>query len=279
MGAWGAGIFQNDVSEDLKSDYVKKLKLGKTDEEALNEIIEDYKDMTDDPDDEIDFWFALSLIMHKYGRLTDFVKDKTLSIIESGSDIERWQDNKTELKRRIKNIEMLKETITSPIPERKKLTIFKKVIAPFNQNEVYYMKLSDDYFKDSEMYNKYLILIIESLVEELIKEKEMIDIYARIYSKLLNKEPKTIEDINESMYIPTSKFPNEKPTYTRILIADSNIGFTRFKNRFTYLGKFDQYERPLDAEEKNSFTFELLPISAFNYHIKHDYQVLIVDRR
>ena len=35
MDSWGADIFQNDISEDVRLDYTNKLKLGKSDEDAL----------------------------------------------------------------------------------------------------------------------------------------------------------------------------------------------------------------------------------------------------
>ena len=41
MGSWGTGIFQNDVSEEVRTDYRNKLKLGKSDEEALKELLDD----------------------------------------------------------------------------------------------------------------------------------------------------------------------------------------------------------------------------------------------
>jgi hypothetical protein len=279
MGAWGAGIFQNDVSEDLKTDYVNKLKMGKTDEEAFNEILVEYEDMISDPDDEIDFWFALSLIMHKYGRLTDYVKDKALSIIDSGVDNERWEENKTEIKHRAKVIEKLKGNLTGIMPERKKVLIRKEVIAPFEPNQIYYMKLSDNFFKDSEIYNKYLILIIESLVEEQSEIREISDFYPRTYRKLSVQQPKTLNDVDTAEFIPRTKLPNQNPTYCCTYVSSSNIGFTKFKNKFTYLGEYKEYLRPVDAEEKNSFTFELMPVISFNYNIKYDYQTWVVNRR
>lgn len=34
MGTWGVGIYQNDISVDVKEDYIAKLKSGKSDEVA-----------------------------------------------------------------------------------------------------------------------------------------------------------------------------------------------------------------------------------------------------
>ena len=42
MGTWGVGIYQNDISADVKEDYIAKLKSGKSDEVALKEILSEY---------------------------------------------------------------------------------------------------------------------------------------------------------------------------------------------------------------------------------------------
>ena len=38
MGTWEVGIYQNDLSADVKDDYISKLKAGKSDEQALAEM-------------------------------------------------------------------------------------------------------------------------------------------------------------------------------------------------------------------------------------------------
>lgn len=75
MGSWGTGIFQNDVSEEVRTDYRNKLKLGKSDEEALKELLDDSQEYLKEDDDRYDFWFALSSVMYDLGRLTNEVKN------------------------------------------------------------------------------------------------------------------------------------------------------------------------------------------------------------
>lgn len=56
MGNWGTGIYQNDLSEDVKNDYIAKLKAGKSDEEALQEIPLEYMQERQDDDSKCDFF-------------------------------------------------------------------------------------------------------------------------------------------------------------------------------------------------------------------------------
>lgn len=67
MGNWGAGIFQNDISDDVKTDYKNKLKMGKSDEVALQEILSENSEFLDDAEDKFDFWFGLSSVMSDLG--------------------------------------------------------------------------------------------------------------------------------------------------------------------------------------------------------------------
>ena len=51
MGTWEVGIYQNDLSADVKDDYISKLKAGKSDEQALAEMLDEYKEEADDIQD------------------------------------------------------------------------------------------------------------------------------------------------------------------------------------------------------------------------------------
>lgn len=82
MGAWGAGLFQNDVSEDVRTEYNNKLKMGKADEDALKEILAENAEFLNDDEDKFDFWFALSSVMSVLGKLIDEVKNTALEHID-----------------------------------------------------------------------------------------------------------------------------------------------------------------------------------------------------
>lgn len=60
MGTWEVGIYQNDLSADVKDDYISKLKAGKSDEQALAEMLDEYKEEADDIDCKCDLFIALA---------------------------------------------------------------------------------------------------------------------------------------------------------------------------------------------------------------------------
>ena len=40
MGAWEAGLYQDDVTCDVKDDYLNRLRIGYTNEEATEDVID-----------------------------------------------------------------------------------------------------------------------------------------------------------------------------------------------------------------------------------------------
>ena len=113
MGNWGAGIFQNDISDDVKTDYKNKLKMGKSDEVALQEILSENSEFLDDAEDKFDFWFGLSSVMSDLGRLTEEVRNIAVGLIDRGGDVFRFEDDKSELKKRKAELEKLRNKSAS----------------------------------------------------------------------------------------------------------------------------------------------------------------------
>ncbi len=98
MGTWETEIFRNDVSESVMTDYKNKLKIGKTDDDALKKILDENEEYMSDDEDKFDFWFGLALAMSDLGRLTDEVKNTAVKLIDCGGDLFRFEDNKSVLK-------------------------------------------------------------------------------------------------------------------------------------------------------------------------------------
>lgn len=138
MGIYGTGIFSNDVSNDVKEIYTNKLKSGKSDEEALAETISDCTDFCNDADDKHDFRYALSDTMWKYGRMTDHVKNKAISLIDSGGDCYKWlsEGESIEAQKRKEVLSKLKERLESDQPGRKHIAGKRKFIFPWQIGDV-----------------------------------------------------------------------------------------------------------------------------------------------
>ena len=80
MGAWGPGLYQNDVVLDVKDTYEDLLQKGVLDEEITDRILEEYADSLIDADDGPVIWFALADIQQRRGRLDETVKEKAISL-------------------------------------------------------------------------------------------------------------------------------------------------------------------------------------------------------
>ena len=91
MGAWGPGLYQDDVAEDVRDEYKDGLKKGTNEIELTDRLIEENRFSLPDPDDAPVFWFALADTQWKLGRLEDRVKEKALQYIEEGGDLRRWE--------------------------------------------------------------------------------------------------------------------------------------------------------------------------------------------
>ncbi|MGW2146611.1 hypothetical protein ACWCOT_20055 [Nonomuraea bangladeshensis] len=86
MGAWGPGLFSDDLACDVRDEYRELIEDGATDEEARRRVVESYSEALDDPGEAPVFWLALAVTESKLGRLDAVVRDRALGIIERGDD-------------------------------------------------------------------------------------------------------------------------------------------------------------------------------------------------
>lgn len=201
MGTWGAGIYQNDISEDIRDDYKNKLKAGISDIDALNEILTDGIEYSEDDDDKFDFWFALASIMSDMGRLTEDVKNTAIELIDSGEDLLRFKDNKRELKMRKVELEKLRNKLVGEQPERKKIPVAKAFVCPWKPNDVLLFKLNSECFKDKPYFNKYVVILVDEIVNYDV-DIPLGDMLPITYLKICDDYPNSAEDIESSLFIP-----------------------------------------------------------------------------
>ena len=191
MGAWGVGLYQDDVTCDIRAEYLNRLRLGFTNMEATIDVIDSNMDYIADEEDGPLFWFALAETQWKYGRLLPEVKEEALKCIDSGTDLERWKDNKKMYEKRKLVLESLALKLNSPQPPEKKVSklVIKK--ANWEVGDVLLYKICDRnsekerIFKESKWHNKYILLRvlgiarfnIGSLPKEYSHEKNVVGIY------------------------------------------------------------------------------------------------------
>jgi hypothetical protein len=189
MGAWGAGIFQDDTACDVRDSYNDFVALKFNDDEILQELIQQFQiSGEEDNVDESTFWIALALSQHKMGRLSDSVKEKALEYINSGRALKDWaelaEDDKASIKSREKALQKAKDAILSPQPPRKnpKPSIYLKRkidvafdTYPWKRDNLYAYKLSS---------GEYVILACAYLIRLQVNNhyKKMGEYYKKIDS-------------------------------------------------------------------------------------------------
>lgn len=199
MGAWGTGLYQDDVACDIKAEYVNRLRIGQTNIEATQQIIERNEDSLEDEDDGPVIWLALADTQWKYGRLLPEVKEEALKCIREGIDLEKWKEDKRLYEKRKQVLEQIEKRLLTPQPLERKVTKLelKKTIWDFGDVLLYY--LNDEKLKESEWYNKYILLRvvgedtanIGSLPREYSHEISIIAVY-----NWIGDEPPTKEKID-----------------------------------------------------------------------------------
>ena len=121
MGAWGTAIFSDDLALDIKQGFRDFIGDGFSPEETTNRLVKEYASEVNDPNSGTIFWLSLALAQWNAGRLLDDVKQKAISIINTGKDLENWKHDPQSLKKRKLVLKKLKEKLQSDQPELKKI--------------------------------------------------------------------------------------------------------------------------------------------------------------
>lgn len=200
MGAWGANLYQDDVALDVKDEYKDNLRRGKTNEEAMQEIIDKYQELLEDEEDRGVFWLALADTQWNLGRLDDQVKEQALEIIELGTDLKRWEVNEKLYNKRKEILEKIKEKLLSPQPEEKRMPKYRTYKCEWENGDVFAYQLKSEYAKEQGLEDRYLI----------IQKIDEIDWYPCSTIPLVRVKitedktiPKTEKEIDELEYIQT----------------------------------------------------------------------------
>jgi hypothetical protein len=169
MGTIGHKIFQDDFALDVRERYLDMLYNGTPNEKATNELITEH--MNDDEDEMPVFWLSLAATQWEYGRLMEIVKQKALSLIDSGVDQENWNGNK----KRIKELDKLKSKLLTPQLKEKRLVQRRIKTQP---GDVFVFKIDDDHYAFGRVLKPIYIAIYQFKsksnklpIEEIIQNK------------------------------------------------------------------------------------------------------------
>lgn len=142
MGAWAAGLFDDDTACDLRDEFKEMLASGLTVEQATAELERRYEPASDPVDLEPVFWIALAAVQHSWGRLMPSVRDRAVEIIDTGRDVERFFDDTDIRAKRQAVLEKFKrELLGPPRPARRIPRPSKKAETSWKVGDVFRYRL------------------------------------------------------------------------------------------------------------------------------------------
>lgn len=121
MGTWGVELFSDDTAADVRAQYRELIEDGVEDAEATQQVLEQFREYLDDEDDGPVVWLALAVSQSQIGRLAPEVRDRALSVIETGADLERWTHDSEMLQQRRVVLAKAREQLVGPQPKRNNL--------------------------------------------------------------------------------------------------------------------------------------------------------------
>lgn len=158
MGVWGAELYANDVTCDVRDDYIDKLRQGLTNEDATKELIKSNQELIDDNEDQELFWYALADTQWEYGRLLPYVRDKALLCIKNANGLQRWEDSDMSMALAWEEmLYALKKKLMSEQPKAKRVAKYRVYHCKWDIGDTYAYCFNSEYSKGKGYLGKYVV--------------------------------------------------------------------------------------------------------------------------
>lgn len=209
---------------------------------------------------------ALANIQWEYGRLLDNVKEEAIKRINSGIELERWEEDKKLYEKRKEELKKLEEKLKKPMPEEKRVAKHRIYKCPWNIGDIYAYQI-----KENEEYKgKYMCFI--KVAEDTSADHDIWPV-VYVYNKVFDEIP-TKEQLKGIKYLPQFYKPSayERNVEERILYR-SRIGIENFTKKlikeYIYVGNIKQYSLPNNEDVDNSYLcfvkdFEMKQVKYYN---------------
>ena len=214
MGTWGTSLYENDITKDVRDDYIELLCSGKSDEEATEAMIEAYIEIFGKEDESL-FWLALADTQWDYGRLQSSVKEKALFFINDLVD-ERWHDEGAHKETAWnETVQAVKYKIEKKQPKKKNVLKRQSFHCQWPLGAVFAYRFFSDYSKEKGFWGK--IVVFRKVSEDVWYPKHVVPV-VNFYRWVGNNFP-SIEEVNHFDKLPVYS-PQETDRRRR---NDSNI--------------------------------------------------------
>ena len=92
MGAWGAGIFDDDTALDVRGIFEESLAEGSTPVRATELALEEFGECLEDPDDGPVVVLAIASLLLERGVANHPIQAAAIDLLKSGEGLERWAE-------------------------------------------------------------------------------------------------------------------------------------------------------------------------------------------
>ncbi len=209
MGTWGPGLFQNDIAEDTRDEYIALLKKGKSNREATEEILNEYRGELQESYDYLEMILALAMTQWKYGRLLPEIKSAALHLIQSEWHLDEWKNESLSVcKKRCDILQEFQKKMETPMPPEKKIIVRKQFICPWNTGDVFTLPVTDK----SGVSGMWKYILFQKIRSVDNGQGDRIPVL-HVSKKLFDAVP-TVKDLQQSDLQPFWRTPEE---YLRLL--------------------------------------------------------------
>ncbi|MBQ6718143.1 MAG: hypothetical protein IJN22_04520, partial [Clostridia bacterium] len=245
MGTWNVSINGNDTAQDLKSEYQAAFFYNDVDI-ALKKIDAYVRSMFDETDEEewCNYYYSLADYMWKHGILTDTIRNRVITMIDTGFGLGLWEEAgiKT-LKKRKKALAEFREKLLSQQPTKKKIRIDLHMTPIFEVGDLIAIQLNtfDKHYLDKSKFTeetfrscdgKYVVLrkVCDDISYTSCVEPNVRDIWIRfqLYKKVFDSIP-TMDQLEQ---IPWANTENTNGSF----ICESSMFYFKKRN-YTVIGK------------------------------------------
>ena len=159
MGAWGTGLYQNDIGLDVRDYFKDQLHRGKSGAEITEELSVLYAESIQDADDAPQFWLALADTQWDMGRLQKNVKAAALRYLNDPATAMRWQEECPAHYRKYLAVqESLKKKLLSEQPPEKKVSQYRLYHCSWAIGDVYAYPLKSDQAASLGLSDAYVLI-------------------------------------------------------------------------------------------------------------------------
>lgn len=250
MGTWGYKLYQDDITEDIRDEYIYMLRRGESNIEATKRLIKEYSSL--DSEEIALLWFALADTQWRYGRLIPEVKAVALEFLRSGCDLRRWQhEAPKEAAKRAQELAELEKRLLSPQPEPKKVKKLNLYKCQWQFGDVFAYRLDGEAAEKTRFYMQYVYFI--KIDERKWHPGHIIPV---VYFFNLHTERITdLDTLKGAGFIPQAfhptvylKDPKLKPLYRTALITTSARVLPK---KLIYLGNIQHIDL-IEGEDLNT---------------------------